>query len=125
MPPHHDVLRLHGLFQHADWVENLAIHLRYENQDVYFARVSSVLAAVALLELPCPISRGFPDHGLSCSSDVPALFIGKGHGKAPCDVESASIKTQFCCQRARKCGHAAFFARTKQSPGVDQGSIPG
>ena len=42
--------RLPHLFQHADWVENLAIHPRYETEAAYFARVLSVPTAVALLD---------------------------------------------------------------------------
>ena len=37
----HDVLRLHGLIWHVDWMETLAIHPRYRTQAEYFARVPS------------------------------------------------------------------------------------
>ena len=54
--PHLNVLCLHGLFQRALWMENLAIHPRYDNQAPYSARVlaHAVPAAVALLNWPCP-----------------------------------------------------------------------
>ena len=59
MATQHDVLRQHGLFWHADWTENLAIHPRYVTQAVYFAHVPSTGPAVALLQSPMPTSRGF------------------------------------------------------------------
>ena len=50
MAPPHDVLRLHSLYELADWAENLAIAPYYAQQSAYWSCLLSAPACGALLE---------------------------------------------------------------------------
>ena len=79
----HDILRLHRLIQHADFLETSAIHPRYETQAAYFARVPSTGRPVALLQVPCQVSRGSFHIAEQLSGVMWAVALSQGHGKRP------------------------------------------
>ena len=106
-----DVLRRHGLYELADWAENLAIAPYYAQQLAYWSCVLCAPAHGALLEWPCSLACGFCNLAELPFGGMRAVVLSHRHGKGPYDAVSSVIKAQIRDRRClSECGHMVIFA---------------
>ena len=100
MPAPHGVLRLNSLFQHMDWVENLAIHPCYVTQAAFRARAVSTCCSG-----PAPIAMFHFTWVLKYRRAALRRHVGvspcKEHGKEPFVAVGLPIKAELRRPAAR------------------------
>ena len=122
----HDVLTSYGLYELADWAENLGLAPAYARVSAYWASVLSAPAMRNFAEWEMREAREFkfepePEPGV-----VLAVVLIHGHGKGQYAAVSSAIKTRIRPRQClSECSHAACTARTTQPTTIDQGSISG